>query len=118
VRKDHIEHQIYSQRDIGAKIHAAVSGAAYKIHEKNEGERLLSFFGSRAMGVGFFKNGTMLFGIGRQNNIDDGKGLWVGSNLMANWELTLNVGLFKPKEVLTQEYQACLDFISSPIQAT
>lgn len=74
VRKDHIDWPMFSNRDLGSKFHAAVFGSGYRFDNL-----LLQFFGTRAIGVGYFSPGELLFGIGRHNVYDDSKGLNEGT---------------------------------------
>ena len=100
-----------TSRDIGSKFHPAVSGVALKFDQ-----HLLSFFtGGRANGVGYFKDGQIEFGLGRNVYNDDQKGLPDGTQDSELYELSFSFGLFPLSEVNSLHYRSHFDVYDSPI---
>lgn len=109
VRKDHIKRKVFSNRDLGSKIFSAPGGAAY--HYNNY---LLSFFSTKVLGVGYMGDGTFLFGMGRHNIVDDGKGLPGGTPDVSTWNFMLHINLFKKEEILSQTHLKYWQLLHAP----
>lgn len=108
VRKGHVSKRVLSSRDIGAHFHPMVNGATYSYASGRGGKKeyLLSFFtGQRPNGVGYLKEGHLEFGIGRNVNFDDQKGLPDGTEDSSYHALEVSLGLFEKAEATSLEYR-------------
>jgi len=68
-------------RDNGGKYYPMVEGASYRYQTSDNQDYLLGFFtAQRSNAVGYMGNGTIDFGIGRNTENDDHKGLSKGTS--------------------------------------
>lgn len=105
VRRDLNEKRYLMSRDVGSKYYPMVEGASYRfqIKDPKEGEQdyILAFStGTRSNGVGYVEDGMIDFGIGRNVNNDDFKGLPDGTLDSSIQELTFSVSLYKTKDIM------------------
>eukprot|EP00347_Sterkiella_histriomuscorum_P022331 403330858 len=113
-QKSELTKRLLSPRDLGSQFFPSVqiSSLVY-----NNSQSLLSFFtGERPTGIASHQEGEIMFGIGRNNNYNDDKGLPDGVKEDKHIHLQFSFGKFSIQDIKSLRYQQKIkDQYSSPM---